>query len=162
MLRIGAGGESDSSDDAVRWEADAYDDDDEAAATASLEVMHVLQQPAGRRWRALAHHRGSFEPEFVARISVISLWIAGPGDSEVANGYDASPDTSPDDSRAAVAAAGWTFVATLLLLLLQGGGDAVARVCGPRAARWEANAVRRNPDRTFAHAVAPFRAAHAC
>jgi hypothetical protein len=131
-------------------------DDATAAATPPGVLIIAEEGEAGsatrREWRAVLHYRGGFEADYVARFTVASLWCRLTNDG-VATGQLPS-DTSPFTPAAALEAAGWQARGTVIAM--QGGGDAVARLCGPAAAEWEAAQLRLNPDRTFAHALARY------
>lgn len=109
--------------------------------------------------RVILHHRGGFIPSLVARLSVASF-----ASRPVADGLLPPLDAAtldPTSAGAALADAGWS-AASPPLLVVQGGGDAVARCCGPAAAAFERSELEADPNRTFGHAVALFAFPHLC
>ncbi|RYG52218.1 hypothetical protein EON67_01725 [archaeon] len=100
--------------------------------------------------RVLWHYLGGFEPEHVARFSLVSMWRR-PAQLGECVWSDVHVRASACDAH--LAALGWQRIGTAFLIA-QGGGDVVARMCGDAAAAWEAEELRKNPDRTLSHALA--------
>ena len=89
-----------------------------------------------RRFRVVLHHLGDFQPKLVGRLSVVSVYRMD---------NSANVEQQPLEH--------WLFRGSFLAA--QGGGDAIARWCGPEAAEWEKTQLMKNPSRTFGHALAP-------
>lgn len=131
-----------------------------AGTSPGLLILHDVA--GSRLLRVLLHHRGGFIPSLVARLSVASFAAKAlsRSDGEALPPLGAAT-LDPSAAGAALAGAGWVAVSPPLLVV-QGGGDAVARCCGPAAAAFERSELEADPNRTFGHAVALFAFPHLC
>jgi len=116
---------------------------------------------------ALLHYRGPFEPVYIGRFAVATVFERTGDEASLAGSAEAVRaalertaserlcGTAKGDAivTAALTGGGWALRETVLAM--QGGGDVVAGLCAdPGAAEEEERQLERDPNRTFGHAVA--------